>query len=78
MIWVMNITSNTDLIPDLSENIFAKSSILVTILDPPTWDENIKHSWDNIGGATLFLYGIMAGLVPWIYSSIKNRKKKRS
>ena len=58
-------SSDIDKVPDLSENIFAKSSILVTILDPPTWDENIKHSWDNIGGATLFLYGIMAGLVPW-------------
>ncbi len=67
-----------DFVPDLSENIFAKSSVLVTILDPPTWDENIKIFWDNIGGATLFIYGIIAGLVPWIYSSMKNRKKKES
>ena len=43
-----------------------------------TWVEDIKNFWDNIGGATLFLYGIIAGLVPWIYSSIKNRKKKKS
>jgi hypothetical protein len=72
-----NITSDIELAPDLSENVFAKSSVLVTIIDPPTWDENIKKFWDNIGGATLFLYGIVAGLIPWLYTSIKNRKKKR-
>lgn len=75
-------TNNTsNFIPDVSdvsENIFAKSSILVTILKPPTWDEDIKKFWDNIGGPTSFFYGILAGLIPWIYSSIKNRKKKRS
>ena len=70
--------TNNTLVPDVSENIFAKSSILVTIVDPPTWDESIKNFWDNIGGATLFVYGIIAGLVPWIYTSMKNRKKKKT
>jgi hypothetical protein len=65
-----------DFVPDMSENVFAKSSVLVTIVDPPSWDESIKTFWDNIGGATLFIYGIFAGLVPWIYTSMKNRKKK--
>jgi hypothetical protein len=68
--------NTTNFVPDISENVFAKSSILVMILDPPSWDENIKIFWDNIGGATLFIYGIIAGLVPWIYTSMKNRKKK--
>jgi len=58
------------------QTVLAKSTIIVTILDPPTWDENLKHFWDNIGGPTSFLYGILAGLTPWIYNSIKNKRKK--
>ena len=55
---------------------YAQSTIIVTILDPPTWDENLKNFWDNIGGLTSFLYGILAGLIPWIYNSIKNKRRK--
>jgi hypothetical protein len=69
--------NNSNLVPDITGSIFAQSKILVTILEPPTWDENIKNFWNNIGGPTSFLYGIIAGLVPWIYNSIKNKKKKR-
>jgi hypothetical protein len=66
---------NLSYIPDISENIFAQSSILVTILEPSTWDEDINDLWNNIGGATSFFYGILAGLIPWVYNVIKNRKK---
>jgi hypothetical protein len=65
-----------DFVPDISENIIAQSKILVTILEPPAWDENVKNYWDNIGGPTSFFYGIIAGLLPWIYNSIKNKKNK--
>jgi hypothetical protein len=66
--------NNSSLVPDVSENIFAQSSVLVTILEPSTWDEDIGNFWNNIGGPASFFYGILAGLVPWIYNSIKKRK----
>jgi hypothetical protein len=70
------INNETDLVPDISENIIAQSKILVTVLEPPAWDESVKNFWDNIGGPTSFFYGIIAGLVPWIYNSIKHKKNK--
>jgi len=68
--------NSSNFIQNTSQNVLAQSTIIVTIVDPPTWDENLKHFWDNIGGPTSFLYGILAGLTPWIYNSIKNKRKK--
>ena len=68
--------NNSEFVPDISENIFAQSSILVSILEPPTWDENVGKFWSNIGGPASFFYGILAGLAPWIYNSIIKRKKE--
>jgi len=68
--------NRSNFIQNTSQNVLAQSTIIVTIVDPPTWDENLKHFWDNIGGLSSFLYGILAGLTPWIYNSIKNKRKK--
>jgi hypothetical protein len=68
--------NNSGLVPDISENIFAQSSILVNILEPLTWDEDVGKFWSNIGGPASFFYGILAGLAPWIYNSIIKRKKE--
>jgi hypothetical protein len=68
--------NNSSLIPDVSENIFAQSSVLVTVLEPSTWDEEVRNFWNNIGGPASFFYGILAGLAPWIYNSLKKRKKE--
>jgi hypothetical protein len=72
----INKNNISNFIQNTSQNVLVQSTIIVTILDPPTWDENLKHFWDNIGGLTSFLYGILAGLTPWIYNSIKNKRKK--
>jgi hypothetical protein len=68
--------NNSGLVPDISENIFAQSNILVNILEPPIWDEEVGKFWSNIGGPASFFYGILAGLVPWIYNSVIKRKKE--
>ena len=73
-----DITKNTSLVPPVSENTLARSDILVTILEPSRWDEEIKDLWNNIGGFASFFYGILAGLTPWIYNSIIKRKKGKN
>jgi hypothetical protein len=63
-------------IPSLSsENIFTQSSLLVTLQDPLTLIDNISDFWNKVGAPISFIYGILAGISPWIFSKIKERLK---
>jgi hypothetical protein len=65
-----------------TENIVTQSSMLVTVKDPPDFLESISIGWDKLGGPIGFVYGIIAGISPWLYlrfkKIIKERKKTRS
>jgi len=65
-----------------TENIVTQSSMLVTVKDPPDFLESISIGWDKLGGPIGFVYGIIAGISPWLYvrfkKIIKEKKKTRS
>ena len=64
------------LLPPLSsENVFTQSSLLVTLQDPLTLIDNFSDFWLKVGAPISFVYGILAGISPWIFTRIKERLK---
>jgi hypothetical protein len=59
-----------------SENIFTESTLLVTLQDPLTLIDHISDFWNKVGGPMSFIYGILAGISPWLYTRIKERVKE--
>jgi hypothetical protein len=59
-----------------SENIFTESTLLVTLEDPLTLIDHISDFWNKVGGPMSFIYGILAGISPWLYTRIKERRKE--
>ena len=59
----------------LSENIFTQSSIAANLLEPLTGIDQLSIFWDKLGAPISFIYGILAGISPWIYKKIKERVK---
>jgi hypothetical protein len=59
----------------LSENIFTQSSLAANLLQPLTGIDQISIFWDKLGAPISFIYGILAGISPWIYTKIKERMK---
>jgi hypothetical protein len=59
----------------LSENIFTQSSIAANLLEPLTGIDQLSIFWDKLGAPISFIYGILAGISPWIYTKIKERVK---
>lgn len=54
-------------------NVNSKSSIGLLIKEPPNWMEQLGYTWDKIGGFTNFIYGIIAGLSPFIYMQLRKK-----
>ena len=70
--------NSSNFFPDsarLSENIFTQSSIAASLLEPLTGIDQISIFWDKLGAPISFIYGILAGISPWIYTKIKERIK---
>ena len=59
------------------ENIFTQSSLLVKLQDPLTLADNISDFWTKLGAPISFVYGIIAGISPWIFTKIKGRLNRR-
>jgi hypothetical protein len=59
------------------ENIFTQSSLLVKLQEPLTLVDNISDFWTKLGAPISFVYGIIAGISPWIFTKIKGRLNKR-
>ena len=83
------ITARSDFPPDelitiqgkhsiLPENTVKRSNVLLTINKSPDLLDQISNSWGKVGDFSQFLYGIIAGLSPWIYEKIKDRRHKNS
>jgi hypothetical protein len=58
-----------------SQNVIGQSTMLVTVLDPLSWQDIISEFWNKVGNSIQFFYGILAGISPWIFSKLKNKLK---
>jgi len=58
------------------EPISNHTSLVLNVHDPPSILDRINDFWSKIGSPISFLYGILAGISPWIYRSIRNYSKK--
>lgn len=61
----------------ISENIFTQTSLAATLLEPLTAIDQVSFFWDKLGSPISFIYGMLAGISPWIYTKIKERVKKQ-
>lgn len=57
------------------ENIFSDSTLLLTLQEPLTIIDEISDFWNKVGSPISFMYGILAGLMPWVFTKIRNRHK---
>jgi hypothetical protein len=53
------------------ENIIKRSAVLLTIKPEPDFFDKIQMSWRKVGDFAQFIYGIIAGLSPFIYQQIR-------
>ncbi|MFB5600822.1 MAG: hypothetical protein ACE5SW_11430 [Nitrososphaeraceae archaeon] len=54
-----------------AENIIKKSVVSLKINPEPDLFDIIQKSWEKIGNFTQFMYGVLAGISPWIYQIIR-------
>jgi hypothetical protein len=59
-----------------SENIFTQSSLLATLQDPLTMIDHFSDFWSKLGAPISFIYGILAGISPWIFTRIRRRVRR--
>ena len=57
------------------ENVIKRSAVLLTIKPEPDFFDKIQMSWGKIGDFAQFIYGIIAGLSPFIYQQIRKFTK---
>jgi hypothetical protein len=55
------------------EYVVSRSGILVTVLEPLTWVDQVSNFWNKVGDPISFIYGILAGISPWIYTRLRKR-----
>jgi hypothetical protein len=58
-----------------SESTISRSSLLLTVEDALSDIDKLSEFWNKLGSPILFVYGIIAGISPWIFSKIKNKLK---
>jgi hypothetical protein len=56
-----------------SQNIATESSMMVTVQEPLSGIDMISEYWNKLGAPFTFIYGIIAGISPWIVSKLKKR-----
>jgi hypothetical protein len=60
------------------ENIFTQSSLVAALQEPLTTMDQISDFWSKLGEPISFLYGILAGISPWIFTRIRERRKNNN
>ncbi len=63
-------------IDEMSQNVLGQSTILVTVLDPLSWQDQINEFWGKMGNFIQFFYGLIIGISPLIFNKLKNKIKK--
>ena len=61
---------------EISENIVTQSSMVITVQEPLTEIDKISEFWNKLGSPITFIYGILAGISPWVFIKVKERLKK--
>jgi hypothetical protein len=58
------------------ENIFSDSTVLLTLQEPLTYIDHVSDFWNKVGAPISFVSGILAGSIPWLFTKIRNIRKK--
>jgi hypothetical protein len=58
-----------------SQNAISQSTMLVTVLDPLSWQDQVNEFWSKVGNSIQFFYGVLAGISPWLFNKLKNKLK---
>jgi hypothetical protein len=61
---------------EISDNIVTQSSMVITVQEPLTEIDKISEFWNKLGSPITFIYGILAGISPWVFIKVKERLKK--
>ena len=59
-----------------TDNITTQSSLYVVLNEPLSVADGIADFWNKLGSPISFMYGVLAGLSPWIFKKIKEKVKK--
>ena len=59
-----------------TDNITTQSSLYVVLKDPLSVADGIADFWNKLGSPISFIYGVLAGLSPWLFKKIKVKVKK--
>jgi len=57
--------------PVYPENVIKRSAVLLTVKPEPDFFDKIQMAWGKIGDFAQFIYGIIAGLSPFIFQQIR-------
>jgi hypothetical protein len=66
------------ILPQENEEISKQAILGIDVLPPLTIEENISNFWNVYGSPLSFVYGISAGLAPWIFTVVKGKLHKAS
>jgi hypothetical protein len=69
---------NSFMIPKKSENIIKQSNLIIEVLEPLSFEDKFSDSWNKIGAPLQFIYGVAAGIAPWIFNIIREKRKRRN
>jgi hypothetical protein len=64
------------ILPQENEKISKQAILAIDVLPPLTLEERISSFWSIYGNPMVFVYGIVAGVAPWLFIVIKNRLKR--
>jgi hypothetical protein len=66
------------ILPQENEEISKQAILAIDVLPPLTLEESIGNFWNVYGSPLSFIYGISAGLAPWIFTVVKRKLHKAS
>jgi hypothetical protein len=66
------------ILPQENEEISKHAILGIDVLPPLTIEEKISKFWNVYGNPLFFVYGIAAGLAPWVVTTVKRKLKKAS
>jgi hypothetical protein len=59
-----------------TENIITQSSLIITLQEPLSLTNQINDFWNKLGSPITFVYGVAAGISPWIFNKVKRKLNK--
>jgi hypothetical protein len=59
-----------------TENVVTQSSLIITVQEPLSLTNQINDFWNKLGSPISFVYGVVAGISPWVFNKIKIKLNK--